>query len=31
LVAVLLNLFFNGLSSRADAVAAAKRTTHGSE
>jgi len=31
LVAVLLNLFFNGLSSREDAVEAARRTTHGSE
>ncbi len=30
-VAVLLNLFFNGLSNRDDAVAAARRTTHGSE
>ena len=30
-VAILLNLFFNGLGSRADAIAAAKRTTHGSE
>ena len=30
-VAVLLNLFFNGVASREDAVAAAKRATHGSE
>ena len=30
-VAILLNLFFNGLGSRADAIAAAKRTTHGSD
>ena len=30
-VAVLLNLFFNGLGSREDAVEAARRTTHGSE
>ncbi len=31
IVAVLLNVFFNGLGSRDDAVAAARRTTHGSE
>jgi NCS2 family nucleobase:cation symporter-2 len=30
-VAVLLNLFFNGVSSRSAAEAAARRTTHGSE
>jgi NCS2 family nucleobase:cation symporter-2 len=30
-VAVLLNLFFNGIGSREDAAAAARRTTHGSE
>jgi xanthine permease len=31
LVAVVLNVFFNGLGSREDAVAAARRATHGSE
>ena len=31
IVSVLLNLFFNGLSSREEAAAAAARTTHGSE
>lgn len=31
IVSVLLNLFFNGLTSRADAAEAAARTTHGSE
>jgi NCS2 family nucleobase:cation symporter-2 len=30
-VAVLLNLFFNGMGSHEDAVAAARRTSHGSE
>ncbi len=30
-VAVLLNLYFNGVGTRADAEAAARRTTHGSE
>ena len=30
-VAVVLNLFFNGLASHTDAIAAARRTTHGSE
>jgi NCS2 family nucleobase:cation symporter-2 len=31
IVAVLLNLFFNGYGSRENAVEAARRTTHGSE
>ena len=31
LVAVLLNLFFNGIESRDDAAAAARRTAHGTE
>ena len=31
ILAVLLNLFFNGIGSREDAVEAARRTTHGSE
>lgn len=31
IAAVLLNLYFNGVVSQADAQAAAKRTTHGSE
>jgi len=30
-VAVLLNLYFNGLGSREDSVSAARRTSHGSE
>jgi len=30
-IAVLLNMFFIGFGSREDAVAAARRTTHGSE
>jgi len=30
-VALILNVFFNGLGSREDAVEAARRTTHGSE
>jgi NCS2 family nucleobase:cation symporter-2 len=30
-VAVLLNLFFNGMGSHEDAVAAARRTSHGSD
>jgi NCS2 family nucleobase:cation symporter-2 len=29
--AVALNVFFNGVGSREDAIAAARRSTHGSE